>query len=50
MDFDNPKVYGDTSIFDDLVIIILLHYLDDYLDRLPNQEPDNQDRNCAAKV
>ena len=25
MDFDNPKVYGDG-----LVIIILLHYLDDY--------------------
>ena len=24
MDFDNPKVYSDTSIFDDLVILILI--------------------------
>ena len=22
MDFDNPKVYGDTSIFDDLVWVV----------------------------
>ena len=24
MDFDNPKVYSDTSIFNDLVILILI--------------------------
>ena len=24
MDFDNPKVYSDTSIFDGLVILIIL--------------------------
>ena len=28
MDFDNPKVYGDTFISDGLVLIFLIHILE----------------------
>ena len=27
MDFDDPKVYGDTSIFDGLVILIIVEII-----------------------
>ena len=65
-DFNGPKEFDDPQLFNDqievwtliiqkstVMVLLLLYYYITWmiiLDRLPNQEPDNQDRNCAAKV